>query len=230
MLACKELERSFRPNTLRYYAERERERLRTSQQHGPRYLTHKLHLFRVWNFGWQVLFPCLKSWIPKGLPLQGMESKHLLIVHFFKEKVHKRLVTVKCIFHSSASSIHADAWASAREVVWAYTVGQDPSDSKSNQLHVHIFRFWSFHSFEVYYFIDSSRMISKFPQVLNFNRLFLELKPVLPVHRSGQLVICLLNKCCNLLSWWQGQKGIDIFFKYLFSIFNVAIDTYQIMA
>ena len=37
-------------------------------------------------------------------------------------------------------------------------VGQDPSDSKSNRLHVDIFRF-CFHSFEVYS-IDFSRMIS----------------------------------------------------------------------
>ena len=53
-------------------------------------------------------------------------------------------------------------------------VCQDPSDSKSNQLHVDIFRF-CLYSFEVLYSIDSSKMISKFPEVSNFNRLFLKL-------------------------------------------------------
>ena len=52
-------------------------------------------------------------------------------------------------------------------------VGQDTSDSKSNRLHVDIFRL-CFHSFEVYS-IDSSKMIGKFPEVLNFNRLFRKL-------------------------------------------------------
>ena len=47
-------------------------------------------------------------------------------------------------------------------------VGQDPSDSKSNQLHVDIFRFF-FHSFEVYS-IDSPKLIYNSPEVLNFNR------------------------------------------------------------
>ena len=37
---------------------------------------------------------------------------------------------------------------------WAHRVGQDPSDSKSNRLHVDIVRF-CFHSFGVYS-IDSS--------------------------------------------------------------------------
>ena len=64
-------------------------------------------------------------------------------------------------------------WTSARELsFWAYRVGQDPSDSKSNRLHVDIFRFWCFHSFEVCS-IDSSKMIGKFPTVLNLNQLFL---------------------------------------------------------
>ena len=63
---------------------------------------------------------------------------------------------------------------SAQEVVWAYRVGQDPSASKSNRLHVHIFRFGCFHSFDVYY-VDSSRMIGKSLEVFNFNRLFLKL-------------------------------------------------------
>ena len=51
---------------------------------------------------------------------------------------------------------------------WAYIVGQDRSDSKSNRLHVDIFQFY-FHSFEVYS-IDSSKMISNFSEVSNFNR------------------------------------------------------------
>ena len=51
--------------------------------------------------------------------------------------------------------------------------GQDPSDSKSNHLHVNIFHF-CFHSFETDS-TNSSKMISKFPKVLNFNRLFLKL-------------------------------------------------------
>ena len=48
---------------------------------------------------------------------------------------------------------------------------QDRSDSKSNRLHVDIFQF-CFHSFEVNS-LDSSKMISKFLEVLNFNWLFL---------------------------------------------------------
>ena len=52
-------------------------------------------------------------------------------------------------------------------------VGQDPSDSKSNWLHVGIFWLF-FHSFEVYS-IDSSKMIGNSPKVLNFNQLFVEL-------------------------------------------------------
>ena len=45
----------------------------------------------------------------------------------------------------------------------AYRVSQDPCDSKSNRLHVDIFRF-CFHSFEVHS-IDSSNMIGKFPEI-----------------------------------------------------------------
>ena len=52
-------------------------------------------------------------------------------------------------------------------------VGQDPSDSKSNRLHVEILRF-CFHTFDVFS-IESSKMIGKFPEVLNFNQLFLKL-------------------------------------------------------
>ena len=52
-------------------------------------------------------------------------------------------------------------------------VGQDPSDSKSNQLHVDIFWF-CFNSFEVYS-IDSSKMIGNSLEISNFNLLFLKL-------------------------------------------------------
>ena len=50
-------------------------------------------------------------------------------------------------------------------------VGQDPNNSKSSRLHFDIFRF-CFHSFEVYS-IDSSKMIDKSPEILNFNGYFL---------------------------------------------------------
>ena len=48
-------------------------------------------------------------------------------------------------------------------------IGQEPSDSKSNRLHGDIFQFCCFHSFEVCS-IDSSKMIDKFPEVLNFSK------------------------------------------------------------
>ena len=50
-------------------------------------------------------------------------------------------------------------------------VGQDPSDSKSNRLHVGIFQF-GFHSFEVYS-TESFKKIGNPLEVSNFNRLFL---------------------------------------------------------
>ena len=54
-------------------------------------------------------------------------------------------------------------------------VGEDPSDSKSNWLHVDIFRFCS-HSFdEVYSSTDSSKMIGNSPEFSNSTRLFLKL-------------------------------------------------------
>ena len=46
--------------------------------------------------------------------------------------------------------------------------GQDPSDSKSNRLHVDVVRF-CFYSMEVYS-IDSSKMVGNSPEVSNFNR------------------------------------------------------------
>ena len=52
-------------------------------------------------------------------------------------------------------------------------VNQDPSDSKSNRLHVNIFWF-CFHSFEIYS-IDSSKMINNFPEVSNFNQVVFKL-------------------------------------------------------
>ena len=52
-------------------------------------------------------------------------------------------------------------------------VGQDPSDFKFNRLHVDIFRF-CFQPFEVCS-IDSSNIVGKFQEVLNYNRLFLKL-------------------------------------------------------
>ena len=58
----------------------------------------------------------------------------------------------------------------------ANRVGQDPSDSKFNRLHVDIFQF-CFHSFEVYS-IDSSKMTGDSPEVLKFNQLFLQTQPV----------------------------------------------------
>ena len=65
--------------------------------------------------------------------------------------------------------------SNVREIlgIYIYRVGEDPSDSKSNWLHVDIFRFY-FHSFEIYS-VDSSKLMGKFPEVLNLNRLFLEL-------------------------------------------------------
>ena len=52
-------------------------------------------------------------------------------------------------------------------------IGQDPTVSKSNWLHVDIFRFFLYY-LEAYS-IDSSKMTSKFPKVLNFDQLFLKL-------------------------------------------------------
>ena len=55
---------------------------------------------------------------------------------------------------------------------------QDPSDSKSSQLHIrHLMAF--LYSFEVYS-IDSSKMIGNSYEVSNFNQLFLKTQP--PVH------------------------------------------------
>ena len=66
------------------------------------------------------------------------------------------------------------AGGSVREVFGlTYIVGQDPSDSKSNQLHVDIFQVCCFHSVEVYS-IDSSKMSGNSPEVFNFNQLNLK--------------------------------------------------------
>ena len=50
-------------------------------------------------------------------------------------------------------------------------IRQGPSDFKSNRLHVDIFRFRFIHL----RYMDSSKMIGKFPAVSNLNRLFLKL-------------------------------------------------------
>ena len=51
--------------------------------------------------------------------------------------------------------------------------GRDPSVSKSNQVHVDIYRFF-FNYFEICS-LNSSKMMGTFPEVLNFNHLFLKL-------------------------------------------------------
>ena len=56
--------------------------------------------------------------------------------------------------------------------LWAYQVGQDPSDSKANWLHVDI-HLPVLLSFIWGIFIDSSKIIDNFLEVLNFNWLFL---------------------------------------------------------
>ena len=71
-------------------------------------------------------------------------------------------------------------WTSAHRPgsIWAYMLESVPSGSIyiyiSSRLHVDIFQFWCFHSFEVHS-INSSKMIRNSSEVSNFNRLFLEL-------------------------------------------------------
>ena len=77
-----------------------------------------------------------------------------------------------CAVHRKTNKEGLRALGSAREVLLG-VFGQDASDSKSNCLHVDIFRF-CFNSYEVYS-TDSSKMTGIFPEGLNFNRLFLEL-------------------------------------------------------
>ena len=55
-------------------------------------------------------------------------------------------------------------------------VSQDPSDSKSNRLHVDIFRFFSY-SFEVYS-IDSSQLVGDSPESLQLQPVISQTKPV----------------------------------------------------
>ena len=57
-------------------------------------------------------------------------------------------------------------------------ISQDPSDSKSSQLHVDIFLF-CFTQFEVY-FVYSSKMIGNSPEASNFNRLHPKLLNINP--------------------------------------------------
>ena len=63
---------------------------------------------------------------------------------------------------SISSYLRICMYISAREVSGHILVHQDPSDSESNRLHVHIFRFWCFHSFAVWYSTDSYKMMGKF--------------------------------------------------------------------
>ena len=55
-------------------------------------------------------------------------------------------------------------------------IGQNPSVSKSNRLHVVIFRFF-FIKFEVYS-INSSKMMGNSPEALNYTQLFSQTQPV----------------------------------------------------
>ena len=62
-------------------------------------------------------------------------------------------------------------WTQYPGRIWGI-IGQDPSDSKSNRHHVEIFRFlidWFRYILQI-----SSKMMGNFPEVLNFNRLFLK--------------------------------------------------------
>ena len=56
-------------------------------------------------------------------------------------------------------------------------IGQDPSDSKFNWLHVVIFRIF-FINLEEESIDSSSKMMGNFPEVLNSNRLFPKPQPV----------------------------------------------------
>ena len=74
--------------------------------------------------------------------------------------------------------------------VFGHVVGQDPSDSNFNCLHIDIFPVLLY-SFKVYS-TESSKMIGNSPKVLYFNWLFLKLNlfiwhylPVLPEPRVG---------------------------------------------
>ena len=91
--------------------------------------------------------------------------------------------------------------------------------SISNQLHVPLFRVFLY-SFEVYSFIDSSKMINNSPEVSNFNRLFLKLNQFIcnqqPVEKrswckQGSLRTWdwrpLTNRC--ILRSLIGRKGWD---------------------
>ena len=96
-----------------------------------------------------------------------------------------------------------------------HSVGQDPSNSKSNRLHVHIFLIWCFDSFEVCS-IDSSKMIGKFPEVLNFsnstgssvtNRRFVLDEESVPV----KLVFGHLESAKTLVILKSDRLHVDIF-------------------
>ena len=77
-------------------------------------------------------------------------------------------------------------------------VGQDPSDSKSNRLHVDIFRFF-FHSFVVHS-TDYSKVIGKFPQVFNQGS-----ERLLGV-TGGDPSVCKSNRLHVLIRWFSFIK------------------------
>ena len=92
-------------------------------------------------------------------------------------------------------------------------VGQDPSDSKSNRLHVDIFGF-CLYSFEVYSSINSFKMFGNSPQVANFNRLlFLELNQLSTTNRrsSPDLGPHTLKSILKRKSKWQGKVDTQIY-------------------
>ena len=105
---------------------------------------------------------------------------------------------------------------------WAYIVGQDPNDSKSNRLHVGIiFRVCRFHSLEAYSCIDSSKTIGNSCELSIFDRLFLKLgqficnePPVLPggheAYKGNDLlkpVVCMINLLA--LHMCSSDKGLE---------------------
>ena len=74
-----------------------------------------------------------------------------------------------------------------KEVFGHIVVGQHPSDSRSSRLHVDIFWFCCFHSFdEVYSSIDSSEMMGISPaEVSNFNCLVISQTQPVPLQLTA---------------------------------------------
>ena len=110
--------------------------------------------------------PCLEDPTSSYRPSPVVGTSHALLNHIGFE-IH---VSKEELPHSWSSSVECPG------SVWAYIVGQDSCDSKSNRLHVdENFRF-CFHSFEeAYSSIYSSKMIGDSPEVSIFNWLFLKL-------------------------------------------------------